>query len=328
MIDLKNKKIVIFTPGFFNYDNEICNELVNRGADVFHYNERGNPNNMQKFLIRKIYFLEKSRIKKYYEKVIEEINNRKIDFFLFVNPEAVNYQIIIEMKKAFPKASFILYMWDSIKNKRRTIKILPLFHKCFSFDEKDTFNCNLLTFRPLFFIKQFDNSFINDTNDYDFTFIGTVHSDRYRVLRKIKERKESKKIFYYCYFQSKLLYIYNRIFNPIFYGSKISDFKFDCVDNNDLLRVLKSSRVIIDIHHPNQSGLTMRTIESVGLRKKLITTNACVKKYDFFNKNILVIDRENPIIPDSFLDQSYELLNNKIYYKYSISGWVDDIFSL
>lgn len=71
----------------------------------------------------------------------------------------------------------------------------------------------------------------------------------------------------------------------------------------------------------------MRVIEILGARRKLVTTNTSIKDYEFYNKdNILIIDRENPIISKEFCDTDYQPLDDCIYIKYSLDAWLEDIF--
>jgi hypothetical protein len=65
----------------------------------------------------------------------------------------------------------------------------------------------------------------------------------------------------------------------------------------------------------------------LGKEIKLITTNAKIKEYDFYNSaNILIIDRTNPVIDENFINAPYQSLPDELYYKYSIDGWLEDIF--
>ena len=71
----------------------------------------------------------------------------------------------------------------------------------------------------------------------------------------------------------------------------------------------------------------MRTIETLGAKKKLITTNPNVKGYDFYRpENVLIVDRINPIITKEFIEQPWEDVPEEIYRKYSISSWLNIIF--
>lgn len=73
----------------------------------------------------------------------------------------------------------------------------------------------------------------------------------------------------------------------------------------------------------------MRTLETLGARKKLVTTNSSVKLYDFYNEeNICVIDRSAPSIPLAFFDKPYKQVEPLVYRKYSLVGWVDEIINL
>ena len=48
------------------------------------------------------------------------------------------------------------------------------------------------------------------------------------------------------------------------------------------LTMLSESKTILDFVAPGQSGLTLRTMESLFLEKKLITNNQDIKNYDFY----------------------------------------------
>ena len=92
-------------------------------------------------------------------------------------------------------------------------------------------------------------------------------------------------------------------------------------------QIMKESKVTLDVQFGSQSGLTMRTIESVGTHTKLITTNASVRKYDFFDsRNICVIDRSQPEIDEEFWTTEYREVPEEIVSKYSLCNWVKAIF--
>lgn len=82
----------------------------------------------------------------------------------------------------------------------------------------------------------------------------------------------------------------------------------------------------MDVQHPKQIGLTLRCLETLGAKRKLITTNQDIRNYDFYNpNNILVVDRNNPVVPNGFLNTPYTEVNKGIYDKYSITSWVKHI---
>ena len=70
-------------------------------------------------------------------------------------------------------------------------------------------------------------------------------------------------------------------------------------------------------------GLTMRTIELLGLQKKIITTNIDIVNYDFYNPvNILIIDRDSPKINKEFFTTPFTPIPQEIVSKYIISNWL------
>ena len=71
----------------------------------------------------------------------------------------------------------------------------------------------------------------------------------------------------------------------------------------------------------------MRTIETLGAHKKLITTNIDIMNYDLYNpNNIAVIDRVKPVIKDSFLSTPFERIEQDILNNYSLIGWIKTLF--
>jgi len=89
-----------------------------------------------------------------------------------------------------------------------------------------------------------------------------------------------------------------------------------------------NATAIIDIQHPKQHGLTMRTIEILPLQRKLITTNSEIKRYDFYhNENIMVIDRDDPILDEQFLLTPFKEIDPKIVHQYSVNGWVTKLLA-
>jgi hypothetical protein len=61
-----------------------------------------------------------------------------------------------------------------------------------------------------------------------------------------------------------------------------------------------------------------------------VTTNKSIVDEDFYNsKNIHILDREGLLeIPVDFFDVPFQAVSEDIYYKYSISGWIDEIFQV
>ncbi len=329
-IKLKNKKILFFTPNFFNYENKIKEKMEELGAKVDMYNERSIDSSFEKALLKIDPYIFKNKTEKYYLSILNSVKNNNYDFVFFIKAEMVTEKILTLYKEAFKNAKFVLYLWDSFKNIKHIENKIKYFDVVKSFDRFDAQKYNL-GFRPLFYCDDYQKEEINNEYKYDLCFIGTIHSDRYKILKQIKQYSDDNKIsfYYYPFLQSKFIYYFYKLTKKEFRKTRITDFRFDKIAAKDIAKKIAESKVIIDIQHPKQTGLTMRTIEMIGMNKKLITTNAEIREYDFYNENnIQVLDRDNPIINSIIFDNDYKKINKKIYEKYSIESWIYEVLSI
>jgi hypothetical protein len=70
----------------------------------------------------------------------------------------------------------------------------------------------------------------------------------------------------------------------------------------------------------------MRTIETLGAKRKLITTNKQISRYDFYNENnIMILNDDNFDEVTGFLKRKYQDIPEHIYKEYSLSSWVTNI---
>lgn len=323
-MNLHGKRILFFHVPNYGYHKVMINSFEKAGAIVDDFDTRPSHSFLAKALIRINRDLLGPMIDKYHDQIIDRVKDNKYDIIFFYKGEAVSTDTMKRIKALWPNAYYVLYFPDSIRNNAGARKIIPFFNDCYTFDKDDTKEYNI-SFLPLFY----SDNMLNISNSkcipkYDLFFVGTVHSDRYNFIKKIVKQYEQKgrKSFTWFYFPSVVLYYKMCFENPVVRKAPKSEFKFDTLSASDLALRLAESNVVLDIQHPKQTGLTMRTIETLGAKKKLITTNPQIVDYDFYNpNNILVVDRTNPVIPDSFIESPYEDVPENIYNKYYIDNW-------
>jgi hypothetical protein len=242
-----------------------------------------------------------------------------------VNGQTLSAEILKELKQSFPAATFVLYMWDSIGNRRSVVENLEFFDLRFSFDPRAVEQYGF-RFRPLFFSKGFEAQRGSEF-DYDISFIGTAHTDRYAVVAAIEASLEPEiRRFWYLYLQAPWVFHAYRLTNSAFKKARAGDFRFAPLARADVQDVFRRSKAILDIEHPRQSGLTIRTFEAMGAAKKLVTTNAAIAGYDFFDPaNICIVERGKARVSADFLHQPYRPIAAECYAKYSLAGWLDEI---
>lgn len=327
---LHDKRVLFFSPKFFSYETILKEELIKMGADVVFFDERPSNTTLGKALLRINRNLMKSEIKRYYDYIMSQIDREHFDYIFICQAEATPTYFLEFLKEHFPTAQRILYLWDSVNNKVNTLEKVAYFNRIYSFDIQDCKQYHW-HFRPLFFDESYTTMKKKKVDRCDLFFVGTIHSDRYKILEQIKKSflKQKKTVFYYYYIPSKLMYYYYKYVKKIIPHSKKSDFNYRALDQKTLQEKLSGALIVVDIQHPQQTGLTMRTIEMLGAQKKLITTNPSIKHYDFYDpKNICVIDRQQVCISEIFLNSPYHKIDSSIYNHYSISYFLSEIFGL
>ncbi|SEW03159.1 CgeB family protein [Chitinophaga arvensicola] len=328
---LEGKKILFISPAFFNYEKDIKNKLESFGAKVDFYDERPSNEVLSKALLRVSKKFVRSSIKKHYDHIFNEIKDKEYDFFFLIKGEATPAYFLQQFRDINTRTRFIYYSYDSVANNTNAVSNLRYFDVSYSFDDHDTSFIEGLKFRPLFYLDEYAKESKSDAK-FDVSFIGTVHSDRYHTVNNLVEEIERKLqkplrkyLFFYC--QSILYFYFRRLTDKNFKGVKKSDISFAPMPKKDIFKVFDESKCVIDIHHPNQTGLTMRTIEAIGAKKKIITTNERIREYDFFSPaNIMIIDRKKPVVDIAFFDTPYQSIDEAIYRKYSIGCWISEIF--
>ena len=327
-IDINRKKILFFAPAFFRYEYMILEKMKEMGAEVDMYDVRSVNSAIDRALLKVSPAFFKKRTQQYYENIIDKNKGKDYDYILIVKCDMTPINILERFRKEYPRAKLCLNLWDSVKNIPGVVEKFKYFDTLHSFDLNDCKKYPILKFRPLFFGDQFRKNDYKNEYKYDISFLGTVHSDRYAVIKQVQKEANIKgwNCYWFLYLQSKFIYYFYKVTKKEFWNSSKDTFDFEKMSAADIARVVSESRCILDIQHPKQTGLTMRTIEMIGMNKKIITTNQSIKEYDFFSEdNILVVDRKKVEIPEGFLNKEYNPLPEDMYEKYSIKSWIQEV---
>ena len=326
--------LLIALPG---YPKGIIRQMQEMGIDVDYINDKPNDGFLCKTLGRlQIPFYLKV-IDRYYDRKIEALKHRHYDYILVIRGEYTTKGALLRLKEAFPKAKRILYMWDGLhkQNTKGIEKKWQYYDKVFTFDRIDFLaHQNEICFLPLFYYNEYLPKNIKPCDDpnllYDASFIGTGHTDRVKVVKEVMRQCEKgfKRTFSYVFMPHPLVFWENKLFNKNFKDVKKSDVHFQSLPFETLYQTYAESKCVVDVENPGQHGLTMRSIEILGLKRKFITTNPDIIHYDFYHpNNILVIDRSHPIVDLSFFDTPYHTLPAEIYEKYSLEHWIRQVLS-
>ncbi|MGG5208552.1 hypothetical protein ACQWU4_06355 [Chryseobacterium sp. MIQD13] len=330
-MNLKGKSILLISVKFFNYEVLIKHELEEMGASVALFDERPSNSFFSKAIIRIKKEMYSVKINQYFNEIIEKIKDKKYDYFLLIKGEATPKFFLDFLKENNPGIKFIFYTYDSFKNNSNGLDILNYFEAKFTFDSQDAVQYQM-SFRPLFFAQDYGNLYgKNKEFQNDLAFIGTAHSDRYSISEKAKSwcNGHQLKMFTFYYSPSKLLFKYKKATDRNFKNFDYNKISFNSLSHHEIVDVYKNTKVILDINHPGQDGLTMRTFETLGAGRKLITTNPKIKKYPFYDsQNVYIIEREAIKFDENFFRSDFKEMNSEIRESMSLKGWVNEVFGL
>ena len=215
------------------------------------------------------------------------------------------------IKRVNPNCRIILYYWNTIQDKVRESYLKDKnIDDFYTFDRNDALKYNI-KYNP-----QFYSSLVKlpkKNIKYDVFFIG----------RNKKRKKE-------------LLSLEKKM-NKVGITTKfvIIDNEKDFISYNKYIDILSQSRVVLDYVNSNQTGLSLRCMESLFFEKKIITNNKYINDYDFYNKNNILILRKNTSLKTikllllsistikDFINSPYESIDKKIIKQYDYSSWID-----
>ncbi len=316
---MSKKKILIVSPRAFGYVEYLYNELKkhkNLEVNIVYLEFLGYKNKYQK-------------VQNFFSKLFTGVNLKKNYFFLKSEVKAFGPQNeIFVIRPDFLTDNFlkalrrqterlVAYYWDSAQRVSRKQDIIHFFHKIYSFDKVDVerygfeFITNYI----------FETSAINKNPEYLFFNISGNDDDyRFGQLESFgKYLKNNDWSFKFISFHPKL--------------EKENRGIIDVIDEiiyvNEVVELIKKAKILVEFQRKQQIGLSFRVFEALGFQKKLITNNTDIINYDFYNpKNILVVDVDNPIVPEEFVNSPYVCVDENILKKYALEHWVNHVFDI
>lgn len=325
-----SQKIILFSVMSFDLEQLILTALKKKGFAVTFLDERPSNRKWMKALIRLCPSCVKFYVNKYYEKILKSEICDDADYAVVLRAEVVPIWFLKKIKKRNPNLKMIYYGSDSFRNNPAAIDKLPFFDKKYTFDPEDA-QQHHIEHLPLFYEDEYLEASKKKylERDYDVSFIGTVHSDRVRLVSKIAAILNPKKVYFYFYHYGYWILLLQKWFGMVEISKNdIKKVQYHSLSKNEIRRIYQNSKIILDIHHPRQKGLTMRTFEALGAGAKIITTNAYIKNYDFYDpRNILILDRLNVTIPYGFFQVDAQPYNKNILKKYTLSSWLKQLLN-
>lgn len=315
------QSVLFVSLGFYNYDEKITETIKQLGYKVTQFTPIGNYNTFEKLYnaFTKGSFLKKKCLRR--QKQFMNDNPQKYDYVFVIVGRHLNPTLLSEYRKIQPQAKFILYLWDDIARIEHYTENKAFYDEIYSFDLEDSKNYGVKHL-PLFYVP--DYLYQDDEKKYTLSLSGTLHSGRIILWDKIitKYSLNPQNCFLFL-LGTKMKHYFQAIFPSKNQWMKLKYIHIKGINLEEMAIIMRKSKVALDVQFGSQSGLTIRTFESLASKTKLITTNPYVQNYDFYKYgNIHVINKENPEIPEDFFDTPYNTIPPEITEQYSLYHWV------
>ena len=222
---------------------------------------------------------------------------KKYDYVI-VGENGYSKKISEFIKKKNPNCKIIMYYWNVLNEEYKKILDDKNIDEFWTFDKQDAKRYGL-KYNPQFYTKAI-NLKKNDI-EKDLVFLGRA-KNRKNDLLKLQVQLEDKGII------SEFV---------------ISEKEKDIMPYDKYLTLISKSRCILDYNDEGQTGLTLRPMEALFFKKKLITNNKDIINYDFYNpNNIFVLGLDNIDDIKEFIEKEYEEIDEKIIDYYDFEQWL------
>lgn len=329
-------RLLVICPPFFGYDRAIAAAAEAAGYAVTLMDARASTSAAYKVGLKLAPGLTRAVTARTMAARLADLPDPAgIDTVLLVKGDGMTVETVRQLRQLAPRARVVAYLWDSLDNMRGMGPALALADRVFSFDRGDCARFGW-SYQPLFARQTAASAAVSVVSAsapapqteplWDWSFIGSLHSDRHRVLRALVAGNPGLRWFVHCYVQNRIVRLFRAVPDRGVLGAGPPPLSMQVLDYARYAEVTAQSRAVVDIEHPAQTGLTMRTIETLIGGKKLITTNAAVRNSDLFHPDrVAVIDRAAPRIPAGFLASDFPAFAPGQAEGYLIDAWLANL---
>lgn len=312
------KKIFLICPDFYDYKKIIIHALKKKGVHVTCINER--PRRWVYSFIKRILPMCFADFFYYYYFFYYKNISQYSDYdFILIRGEVLSERVLKKFRM-LSQTKWVMYQWDSdlVCNFHDKIKYFDCVK---SFDPVDCqkFKIELL---PLFYLNKYEEFSLIPS--FDIGYVGSYNHDRYSKLKLILTKLEKNGLSYRIHFYISVFdYIKNKILG---HNISLKHISFSKLSREDYVRLMSQSKAILDLENIKQTGLTMRTIETLASGRLLVTTNPSISMFSEKIKNYILLDPNLITNSDMMSIKSYNSHRpHASIGKYHIDNWIENL---
>ncbi|MGD8234195.1 hypothetical protein [Vibrio sp. TRT 1302] len=320
------KNILFICPNWAGLAEPIVREMRRQGHEVVHL-DHSDFSSFKYFgtfhrVMAKIYQLATKDNYKHrltnaeVSRTIESffIARKKFDAIILTEPNFFQREHLKLFKRYCE--NLVATFWDSLTKSPENTNNLDIFDIVFSYDDEDCDTYNLIKINnyldPVWMTDvAFDNA------KYDVFSIMSYTKERYKQVVKFLDANPNilPNIYFYIDHPRKRQAIKDK-------RIKVTE---RLILGEELKINIEQSKSILDLLQGYQSGLSFRVYESIGYKRKIITTNQNIRNYDIFSSENMMVLHDSYHVPEKFFLRSYVDLEPRLLKPYLISSWVKNV---
>ena len=202
--------------------------------------------------------------------------------------------------------SCYIWLWNHKGNNKVFVKTLSEIQRhhfqVITYDELDADKYEFGWHTQFFNIKPYQQvaSYNKNTFLYDFFFVGYA-KNRVEEIERIHSMLSS----FVCNFLTV---------------KTVSEY----IPYSKYMEMAMHSRCIVEIVHTGDLSCTLRPLEAISIRRKLLTNNPAVRNYSFYRpQNIFILGQDDINNLTDFLHSPFEPLPSVVVDSYDVNSWVD-----
>lgn len=243
---------------------------------------------------------------------------------IFISDGIRGRDVIKFIRKSNPKVRIIIFYINTYeygaRNDPEHYKDLGV--ELYTYDKEQARVANI-PFKHFYYegeneYKKFISAENTDKRIYqDIFFVG---EDKDRMAQLMKLHKLFKKL----RLKDKLIIVASKHKK---YTQKQKDMLSDRISYYEVMNNIWHSRAILDLSWSRQHGITLRPMEAMFFRKKLITNNTDIINYDFYKKNnVFILGKDDPDNLLDFLSGEYQPVSDEVLKRYTQDWWINSFF--
>lgn len=204
------------------------------------------------------------------------------------------------------KKRLIMFYWNTISRRELQPDFIKQFtNEILTFDKNDALRYGI-GFNDTCIYDKILKKNMSNLEENTAYYLGVNKNGREDILEMLEGLLKDKKI----------------ICNFNLVNCKNDKFKSSSMKYEEYLQDLSKSRYVIEIVSKGQTGLTLRSIEALYYKKKLITNNEAIKNYKFYDESrILLLSQIDKL--DDFINTDYTIVEDGILNYYYFENWLE-----